>query len=253
MPIEIFIASFAGGTAPSFVQLAKFLGASEMPQMMFYPTILIFGILGALVAWVSRETDRKKAFLLGVAAPAFIATAGQQLDDVVARHPTNAGVVDVAMPAPAHTWLDLFERPAHAQSASAATSALAPSPPTPGASGRTLLVEVPLQMTPFDLRFVDQLSSVDPAHVKPVTFSKLRGTDARGTFPVPISAKFVSLVDDSGIETPFVSLPDSESKVLFHVDLVRPAFSGVLQALGMEKAARKLVRVHVRMAAVPAN
>jgi hypothetical protein len=75
------LAGFAGGLAPFAINLAQTLvGNSQLtvkPGISYVIGMLIFGIIGAVVASLFREVDLKKAFLLGISAPAMISLAAK--------------------------------------------------------------------------------------------------------------------------------------------------------------------------------
>ena len=74
--ILTLLAGFAGGLAPFAINLAQALvGNSELkvkPGLSYIIGMLIFGIIGSVVAALFRELDLKKAFFLGISAPAMI-------------------------------------------------------------------------------------------------------------------------------------------------------------------------------------
>ncbi len=69
------IAGFCGGAAPIVANLAKTLVSEGSPGNFNHWTILglvMFGVLGAFVAYFIENTDPKKAFVSGISAPAMI-------------------------------------------------------------------------------------------------------------------------------------------------------------------------------------
>jgi hypothetical protein len=74
--ILTLLAGFAGGLAPFAINRAEALvGNPELkvkPSLSYIIGMLIFGVIGAVVAALFRELDLKKAFFLGISAPAMI-------------------------------------------------------------------------------------------------------------------------------------------------------------------------------------
>src|SRR6266487_965846 len=73
------LAGFCGGLAPFLVNLGQALvGRPALPvssRTNYIFGLLIFGPLGAAMAFVFRELNLSKAFFLGVSAPAMISLA----------------------------------------------------------------------------------------------------------------------------------------------------------------------------------
>jgi hypothetical protein len=75
------MAGFGGGLAPFAINLAQALvGNSQLtikPSVGYIIGMLIFGIIGGVVAALFREVDLRKAFFLGISAPAMISLAAK--------------------------------------------------------------------------------------------------------------------------------------------------------------------------------
>ena len=75
------IASAIGGMSPYLVSLAKNFITSKPSQHfsdfvspLFFVGLLLLALIGATVAFLLQETDLKKAFVLGISAPALISS-----------------------------------------------------------------------------------------------------------------------------------------------------------------------------------
>lgn len=79
MQIEAVAGGFGGGLAPFLLNLAHTLteasptdGVTVTPSVGYFIGLVIFGVIGSFVAYAFKETDLKKAFFLGISAPAMI-------------------------------------------------------------------------------------------------------------------------------------------------------------------------------------
>ena len=79
----VLLAAGVGGIAPNLVDLAQIWTgkAPWIPEPIYYVGLSIFFALGSAVAFIFSETDRRKAFFLGMSLPALVAAAQTQLGD----------------------------------------------------------------------------------------------------------------------------------------------------------------------------
>lgn len=72
--LPIFIAAAFGGISPNLLRLAVSLmkEEAELPGVTYALGLLIFAMMGGVVAYIWEETDLKKAFYLGIGLPALI-------------------------------------------------------------------------------------------------------------------------------------------------------------------------------------
>jgi|GEM_PF-2916044 len=72
--LPIFIAAAFGGISPNLLRLAVSLmkEEAELPGITYALGLLIFAVMGGVVAYIWEETDLKKAFYLGIGLPALI-------------------------------------------------------------------------------------------------------------------------------------------------------------------------------------
>lgn len=72
--MPVLLSAAFGGVTPNLLRLAIGLTneTAELPGISYLLGLLIFAIVGALVALIWEETDLKKAFYLGLGLPAFI-------------------------------------------------------------------------------------------------------------------------------------------------------------------------------------
>jgi len=72
--LPIFIAASFGGISPNLLRLAVSLmkEEAELPGLTYALGLLIFALMGGIVAYIWEETDLKKAFYLGIGLPALI-------------------------------------------------------------------------------------------------------------------------------------------------------------------------------------
>lgn len=72
--LPILLAAAFGGISPNLMRLALQLTQknAELPEATYLLGLVIFAIMGAVIALIWEETDFKKAFYLGIGLPAFI-------------------------------------------------------------------------------------------------------------------------------------------------------------------------------------
>ena len=86
----LFAAAF-GGISPNLLRLAVTLMGENprLPELTYLLGLMIFAIMGAVVAWIWEETDFKKAFYLGIGLPALI-----QMSAVEIRQASPTGFLE---------------------------------------------------------------------------------------------------------------------------------------------------------------
>lgn len=74
--LRVLIAAGIGGTLPTLCRLAATYSVSDpmppLPAVGLYVALALFFVIGMAVAFGFGETDLKKAFMLGIAAPAIV-------------------------------------------------------------------------------------------------------------------------------------------------------------------------------------
>jgi len=202
------IASAIGGISPYLVSLAKSLITSKSSQHfsdfispLFFVGLILLALIGAAVSFLLQETNIKKAFVLGISAPALISSTLSSAES------SGKGFA-IALPNPITT--------AYAQKAeSSGESAAAP------VSGR--VVEVNLQSpSPVNAEFLD-------GHGNSVLALVLSRS---GQIPVPDSADKIQFFVE-GARSAVYSLPvHSGGRKAFDVNITAERIFGFTQAWG---------------------
>ena len=75
--VPVFLAAGVGGSAPNWLRLANIMISTpgHNPALSYFGALLIYFLLGGIVALIFKETDIRKAFFLGIGLPALITSA----------------------------------------------------------------------------------------------------------------------------------------------------------------------------------
>lgn len=134
---RLLVAGFVGGLMTPMIQpIQEFLKSHHYPSDFGIGYWLIggaLGVLGAVMVWLLKETDVKKALILGLSLPAFFTSLGGALQNSGGdkASPTPGTVVNTFIEKGAAGLLSFFVQSASAQPA-----------PSPGPSASSLSVKV---------------------------------------------------------------------------------------------------------------
>jgi hypothetical protein len=202
------VASAIGGISPYLVSLAKNLLTSKPSQHfsdfvspLFFVGLILLALIGAAVGFLLQETDIKKAFVLGISAPALISST-------LSTAESSGKGLAIALPAPVTT--------AYAQKAE--SSGESPATQIPGR-----MVEINLQSpSPVNAQLLD-------AHGNAV-FTVVLNKSVQ--IPVPASAEKIQFeVGDSRSKVYPLPAHTGERKA-FDVNVTGVRNFGFAQALG---------------------
>lgn len=204
----------------------------SFPGVGYYVALVIFGVIGGVVALAYKEEFSHKAFFLGVGAPALIVAAGSAADAQATSHAATeaqsrwrASIVSVAHAQPAHD-------PAPVD----ATTLL----PTPGEPTRTLWVRLARDSGKVELVLIKQ----DGTHV----VHRIKRTRTQPQIAIPIGAEVTGVaVRTQGDVGPVQPLPAGQRKLVLDVTHEGTFWSGFLRALRMNNRAQKAMDVHVQL------
>lgn len=251
MPLFIsFLCGFFGGTTTTLLELAGKAQVNDLPSSGFYLAMAIFGLIGGATAIIYKEMISHKAFLMGVGAPALIATAGSIADNKVSNlgdllPVSSAYAQDFVVPAEsaaeALKWDQALEKgklvvvpiePIKFGGASIETNAQL-NYQTPNISG-----SVPL----FSAADFNKTYGVDLKNLeKPYSWYAILPDDSTST---SLSGNLTTYgqsgsIDIWQVETENVTIPDTEGFVKFDFEKKPNFWSGFYDAFGMDNLARK--------------
>lgn len=209
-----------GGVAPNLFRLGVNY-ASTSPQQIqpvpYFGAMLIFAVLGALVAWAFQEKNLRKALFLGIGLPSLFQATSLQSIPPSTTPPSRA--------------------PGTQASISLVSSAYAqpPSPPSPSAPTRTLNLSASRNIA-YTVAFYGMNNSLISS--APVTNS--------GSVPVPKdAAKFA--VQVGGSTSTSYELPKTSAPVInADVKINEKPTAGFFQGLGLAKAPQYDISVRVQ-------
>lgn len=227
--IQSVTAGFAGGLAPFAINLAQALvGNSNLtvkPSIGYIVGMLIFGIAGAGMTYLFRELDPKKAFFLGIGAPAMIALAAKS-NDSASREKGGLG-----------------RTPVPQVSISLVSSAYAQEAPRSSAqpvNGRTLEIQLNGTMPAATVVFLDasdkqlktagiQLHDYERITVPPMATSIVvrYGDSVTNSYPLSSIADQPQYIEVTGTEgrkdLDIFSAFTGEAKILYKIQLAEPS------------------------------
>ncbi len=81
--LPVLLSAAFGGISPNLLRLAISLmnENAELPEPTYLIGLLIFAVMGAVVALIWEETNYKKAFYLGIGLPAFIQMSAGEISN----------------------------------------------------------------------------------------------------------------------------------------------------------------------------
>ena len=103
-PTKVFVSAIFGGAATPLLELtadARVEGWSQLSLDEFV-VVLVLALVGGGFVWTQKETDMKKAFFLGVTAPALILGAGDATDALPSAHQGAGLIPHVVLVQPLH-------------------------------------------------------------------------------------------------------------------------------------------------------
>ncbi len=225
-----------GGAAPSLLELAGMVRGGSFPGVGYYVALLIFAVMGGVVALAYKEEFSHKAFFLGVGAPALIVAAGSAAD---------VQATTVAAAEGQSRWRAAIVSVAHAQPARDpapvdATTLL----PAPGDATRTLWVRLARDAGKVELVLIKQ----DGTRV----VHRVKRNQTQSQIAIPISAEVIGVaVRTRGDVGPVQPLPAGQSKLVLDVTHEGTFWSGFLRALRMNNRAQKAMDVQAQLVPEP--
>lgn len=249
-PAIPLLAGFLGGSSPRLLHIIQKLQEEVLPTPGLLVAVAALATVGSVVVWAFKETNRTKAFVMGIGAPAIIYSAAQAASAAKVPSATKAAevlmesVVSVAHASPdAGKELEDDSTEPAKRSDSAVVLSSGEAEPNREKVLQPITVEV-------------EGISTTPIKVQAVTDTKLGATLFLGndtaTSLLPEGTSGISIMTGTGGEdVQFASLLARTEPLTLTVKVVGSFWSDFLDGLGLSSLAQKQKHVEIELRPTP--